>query len=362
MEMYKRLYRVEGNAYERGKQAGEQMNEQMKANYNNQVTFYKNQGYDYADWEAIAERHYVPILEKWAPEVLDEVRGMADGSDLSFAQVLAMTTAYEKSFAVDTVADKHVDGKCTSFLATGEATKGGQTVIGQTNDEDLIEWIYQLDVVVHHVDPETGKEQLIYTHPGVPAYMGMNNDGVAVLWTYIDNGKLNEEGGVPTCVIIRHLLECSSTEEAVNYLQTIPHDIPNEFGIGDKSGDVAQVECFPNAVYVQRGLPTMAHTNHNRFSDPEPEETVSATTFDRCELMEEQLKENYGNIDADVAKEFFKCHDRFPNGICVHPCADRPYRKTFAAQVYELEAGKMHITFGNACEHPYMTYEFDTYR
>ena len=190
MEMYKRLYRVEGNAYERGKQAGEQMNEQMKANYNNQVTFYKNQGYDYADWEAIAERRYVPILEKWAPEVLDEVRGMADGSDLSFAQVLAMTTAYEKSFAVDTVADKHVDGKCTSFLATGEATKGGQTVIGQTNDEDLIEWIYQLDVVVHHVDPETGKEQLIYTHPGVPAYMGMNNDGVAVLWTYIDNGLL----------------------------------------------------------------------------------------------------------------------------------------------------------------------------
>ena len=44
----------------------------------------------------MAER-YVPMIEKWAPEVLEEMHGLAEGAEMEFEQILALTTAYEKS-------------------------------------------------------------------------------------------------------------------------------------------------------------------------------------------------------------------------------------------------------------------------
>merc|ERR1712202_83593 len=49
---------------------------------------------------------------------------------------------------------------------------------------------------------------LIYTHPGIPAYMGINGAGISILWQYIDNGERADplSSGVPTCVVLREIL------------------------------------------------------------------------------------------------------------------------------------------------------------
>ena len=49
--------------------------------------------------------------------------------------------------------------------------------------------------------PTMGCKTLLYTHAGVPAYMGMNSAGLCVTWIYIDNGE--RANGPPTCVLIR---------------------------------------------------------------------------------------------------------------------------------------------------------------
>ena len=84
---------------------------------------------------------------------------------------------------------------------------------------------------------EKKKKTLIYTHPGYPAYMGMNSHGLAVLWQYIDNGERNLENGVPTVVLIREMLTKSTLTQAVTYLREVPHMIPNHFLL-------SQVFCF----------------------------------------------------------------------------------------------------------------------
>lgn len=353
-----RYIEVKGNAYERGQQIGKALGDRVLANYNNLVSHYKGLGSDYADWEGMVEGRYVDIMKQWTPEVLDELRGVADGSGLPFSTVLATTCYYERSFDVDSV---EAADKCTSFLATGKATKDGSTIIAQTNDEDLNEMLWELDVTIHHVDPETGYESLIYTHPGIPAMMGMNNRGVAVTWTYIDNGKIGH--GVPTTVIIRHLLELGSTQEAIDYCREVPHDIPNEFGVGDSKGNIACIECFPNVVNVGTDDTYLVHTNHNLFSPDEPECSVSATTHNRLENITKLVKENLGKIDVEVAEGFFRFHDEEnPRGnICVHPRGEAPWRISMASMVYDLTHGEMHIAHGPACEHPYRDYKFDSY-
>ena len=82
--MYQRYITVEGTARERGRQIGEQLRMQILTNYKNQVAFYKNsENYDYTNWEEMAAR-YVPMMEKWTPEVLEEMYGMAEGAGIEF--------------------------------------------------------------------------------------------------------------------------------------------------------------------------------------------------------------------------------------------------------------------------------------
>lgn len=348
--MYQRYIKVKGTAAERGRQAGKQMRDQIVINYKNQREYYRNkEGFDYTEWEKLCMR-YVPAIEKWAPEVLEEIYGLAEGAGMSREQVMALTTAYEKSFERDQAADK-----CTAFLAAPASTKDGHTIIGQTNDECYAEWLYQLDTVIHHIDGEL--ETLIYTHPGIPAYMGMNNYGLGVLWTYIDNGKVGD--GVPTNVIIRQLLKYKNVEEAAGYLQVVPHDIPNQFSLADRDGRIMCVECFPNKVYIKEDDRFLVHTNHNVFADEEKECTCSATTWDRYEVMEQLVQMNAGKIDVELAKQFLKNHERFPNSICSHPSVDKPWNKTMASMVFDLQNGDMHIAFGNACEEMFHIYRFE---
>lgn len=68
------------------------------------------------------------------------MHGLAEGAEMEFEQILALTTAYEKSFARDQVSDK-----CTAFMASSRATKDGKVIVGQTNDECFTEWLYQLE-------------------------------------------------------------------------------------------------------------------------------------------------------------------------------------------------------------------------
>jgi len=47
-------------------------------------------------------------------------------------------------------------------------------------------------------------DALVYTHPGAPAYCGMNSAGLCVLCLYIDDG-VQGEGGVPIDAAIREV-------------------------------------------------------------------------------------------------------------------------------------------------------------
>lgn len=350
--MYKRYITVQGNHYERGVQIGKGLKEQIQINYSNQTKYYRDkEDFNYEKWGGIAMR-YIPAIEKWAPEVLEEIRGLAEGAQMSLEQIMGITTAYEKSFSRDLISEK-----CTSFLLSPQVTYAHKVFAGQTNEECLLEWMNEMDAVIHHVSGED--EILLYTHPGVPAYTGINNHGLVVLWEYIDNGMAGD--GVPTNVIIRHLLNLRSAEEAVEYLKEVPHDVPNEFGLADRSGKIYSVECFPNKVYVGTDERYLVHTNHLVFAAEETDYTKSVATKLQYEEMERQIAEHAGMIDVEMCREFLKSHENFPNSICAHPSPDRPWNKVLAAVVYDVTGGEMFVSFGNPCENEYEKYRFQKY-
>ena len=376
----RRILSISGNDYERGFQIGEQMGSRIKVNLLNQMRHYQeSQGYDFQEWIEKCQA-YIPYVEQYTPHTYQEMKGMSDGSGLTFAQILALTSAYELAVAGGTITDK-----CTGFFVAGDYTVDGRVLCGQTNDEDLGEWIPYLDLVFRHKNPE-GPSALIYTHPGIAAYMGMNDAGIAVLWQYIDNGE--RQMGVPTNCIIREMLFYSDLDEIVQYLQQLPHTIPNHYLVSSRDKGVASVECYPSGVFVRSSASHICHCNNilapermagcdakdptkyrQPLSIPEMEEEtfqgilagtdgVLEWSYLRYDAICKLVEEHKGQIDVDKAKSFLADHQNEPFSICSHPNFVNTRWKTLASLVFDLTDESMSIAFGCACQEPFHTFTF----
>ncbi|MBQ9068820.1 MAG: hypothetical protein IJ131_07135 [Eggerthellaceae bacterium] len=378
----KRLVSVRGNDYERGLALGKQTGYSIRVNFLNRTRHYKEAyGYDYGEWVRKAQV-YVPLIKEHTPHTYDEMRGMADGAGVPFEHVLALTTDYEITVAGGSIADK-----CTGFFAAGDYTSDRGALCGQTNDEDLGEWIPFLDVAVRHTNTE-GPSALVYTHPGITAYMGMNDAGLAILWQYIDNGE--RAMGVPTNCIIREVLFYDSLDDAVAFLQKVPHCIPNHYLISSKDKGAASVECYPSDVFVVRSDDHLCHTNNvltpekmdgcdkksplvyreqpldlEQMMQEAYEGALQGTpgvlewSYLRLDRITELLEQNKGSITPEKARWFLADHVNEPFSICSHPNFVNTRWKTLASMVFDLERAQMHIAFGCACEEPFHTYTFE---
>ena len=352
--MYSRYLKIEGNNEERGIKIGENIKDRIDVHYTNLIKYAKTELN--IDFNEFSNRclDYIPYIEKYAPNTKEEIFGIIKGSNSSINKILALNSTYD--LTMEDLPIMEAD-KCTAFSCFSKSTLNNMIICGQTNDESFQNWPSELDIVFHHKD-NSGLETIIYTHPGVVAYMGMNNAGIALLWTYIDNGE--RKIGVPTNIIIREVLTMFSIEEIEDYLKTIPHSVPNNFIITDKNAKSVSFECFPNKVYTYTNNNYITHTNHNLFATEEEEKSVSWSSRDRLNNIEELIQENYGNIDIEVAKDFLRSHRRFPASICSHPNINRPLYKTLCSMVFDLTNLEAHIAFGNACELPYNLYKFDS--
>ena len=152
---------------------------------------------------------------------------------------------------------------------------------------------------------------LIYTHPGWPAYMGLNHHGLSVLWQYIDTGERNA-GGVPTNILIREMLAQETLDQALDLLHRSPRMVPNNFILTDSSRTV-NVEASPSRFTVLsvegRGLtgPPLSfgayeppssfvvHTNHVLFDQAMQDADIGIkhanTTVARYEAMRRMVRD-----------------------------------------------------------------------
>jgi hypothetical protein len=111
--MHHRRIIAAGSAYARGESIGKTWRDSiitiLKSTEN--VALSKD-GMTLHDWLPHA-RGLLPLIQEHAPNTLEEMKGMAAGSVLSFDSILLLTCAYEKWF------DDHTPEHCTAFAVMG---------------------------------------------------------------------------------------------------------------------------------------------------------------------------------------------------------------------------------------------------
>jgi len=124
---------VSGNAYERGRQYGVQAADRIRTSLTSYARIYRTEAG--LDWTASVReaRRYLPAVDDFAPELVEEMAGIAAGAGIEPDDVLAMNVRTEILFSARVLAADMpaAPSECTAIAAV---TPDGRVVAGQNWD------------------------------------------------------------------------------------------------------------------------------------------------------------------------------------------------------------------------------------
>ncbi|KAJ3290434.1 hypothetical protein HK104_006787 [Borealophlyctis nickersoniae] len=185
----------------------------------------------------------IPYITTYAPithqELLGAAQAFPDPAE-GLGILYHLACEYEINILLPSSKEEPPDGPAESGHCTAFAMREGEKMVfGQTNDETHAEWEGgKWDCVVFLIKEGEAEEAdecpdcMVYTHPGYPAYFGINGHNLAILWQYVNTVDADYHytgGGVPTCVCLREVLKFRSIVEAKNWLESVQRIIPNSF-------------------------------------------------------------------------------------------------------------------------------------
>jgi hypothetical protein len=209
-----------------------------------------------ARWVAdLSERTgYVDAVRTHAPELADEVEGIATGAGICRADAWLLQLM-DESWA-------HLDGSqrfgpglgCTTFgVVNGARSWSGQTM-------DLERFRRGLAVMLR-IRPGERPTQLVLSMPGCVGLTGASQSGFGVLVNALAQVPAVADG-LPVAVVTRAALSAASYRAAVDAVRTGPHATGQHYLV-TSAERIASFECSPaGVVQVTPEASRCWHTNH----------------------------------------------------------------------------------------------------
>ena len=351
------LVEVSGTHREMGRQVGEARREQVQHSIQNAHALI-DQSYGMLEltWEGaqIQARKYLPFAEERYSQFVDEMRGIAEGANVLFDDIVALNAM--EAVTTDAL---HLT-RCTSFAVNEQQTADGHVLVAHNED-----WVPEdeYDVYVISAKPQDEPPFLAMTYGGLLPNVGFNAYGIAQL---IDSVYPNDSRiGIPRLVVSRAVLASRRLSGAIGRM-LIPHRAAGyNHLLVHESGESYSVEVSARRFDILHGTDGyMVHTNHYlspsmKEIEKDPEELISSRVryFRANRLLRENSKHTIKSLQA-IQKD----HVNLPNSICNHNIEgidplDR--ESTITALVIDLTAREMHIAWGNPCQNAYHTYHLD---
>ena len=231
---------LEGTAYQRGLIHGETLRSQIQeliGIWKGDLSAVFGTDADQHIQTFLQRTDFVSAIQEWTPDLLEEVRGMADGSGLTFESLLAFQLLDELWAYNETIAS----GQCTSI---GLRAGGGEPAcVAQTIDVETFRHGFQ--TALHAKYPDTDLEAFFVTSAGLIGFNGMNNRGVGLCCNFLPLDSRQE--GLPVACIIRGVLAQHNAQEARNFLQRVPHASAQNYLVGGPDA-MFDLECSANQV------------------------------------------------------------------------------------------------------------------
>lgn len=283
---------------------------------------------------------YEGLYRDHMPNVLEEVRGVAEGAQISYP--FAFWAAFRDGMKADA---------CTSVVSSGKASTGARVLLGQTKDTTAPLERFRIMRIAY----EGGRSMVILNYPGWMGNLSLTSDGLAFTGNSLYAGP-NTGRSTPGSFLKRLIMERQSVEQVIDEIRGMT------FGnscimIADRGGRTVCLESAAGHVDV-RDVSGSAFGHANNILSPslrQFERHGPASSPHRQKRVEELVKQHSGSISVQTMKAIFQDHNGLPMSICRHPAAE-DRGTTNAAFVADPMAGRMHIAIGNPCVSEFKTY------
>jgi isopenicillin-N N-acyltransferase like protein len=342
--------------FERGLQHGASAREQVAVSLQTYEKLFRD--FVGIEWEEAKSLggEYGDAVRSFDSELLDEIRGVAEGSRFELDEILALNARSEIALRAQIV-----DG-CTAFAAFGRATEGGTTVLAQNWD-----WrASQREAFVTLLISRPGKPEItMLTEAGIIGKIGFNSYGLGACLNAIITDQVTPEG-TPLHVVLRGVLESRNLGEAIETVARASIASAANFLLAQHDVGAVDIEALPSGMDVL--LPerdVLLHTNHLLSPKFTAVRDLAAhvlpDSYPRLARARRLLEERHGRLAPENAQEILRDHANGPDGICRHEdeVGDPEGKRlqSVFSLVMDLERRELALTDGPPCSSPYFQLE-----
>ncbi|MCM8768836.1 MAG: C45 family peptidase [Candidatus Omnitrophica bacterium] len=303
----------------------------------------------------------IPLVRKYAPELYEEMEGIAAGTGLPLEEIFKLNCSSELyAWLGCEWSRRHttVQDACTSFALSQK-------------DGSLVAWNmdwwpkWQKYLVLLHGIPDFGQRFLCVAMAGALGRPGLA-EKIALAANYLPyrakpssiEPETHWSGpGVPYNILSRMILQQRSTEQALKLLRKVPRMACVNYTIGDWQGNIVCVETLPSEMAIitsEEKLLVHANNYHSSqfhgFSEKEQEKHDPRAWFGRQILRK---KDTIGKKEIYLAQ---RAHfPGKPAGICRH-VSSKDKSMTLLSFVAEVGKKKMTVAYGPPCQHRFFPY------
>ncbi len=339
---------VAGSPREMGRQIGEAAREQVRgfcevalARVNKTVAVSRERAMRIA-------AACIPRAEAYSPDLIEELRGTAEAAGVTLEDLMLLQVRNQ-------LQPDH-DAGCSS-LSIAAAAADGHAIVGQNWDNDPV--LDEFTVVLTR-RPADKPALMTVTQAGLISYLGFNEAGIGACVNTLPAPA--RDVGVPHYFTLREIYEATSLDGAVHAVRRAHRAIPANIMLATPQGP-ADLEVTIEDVHVLRdeGAGYIAHTNHCVHPDLLPNNDKFPELIEshprKCRL-DALLADRSGPFTLGDVQRMLSDHDNHPRSICRHENDDpqHGFWATVFSIVIQPTAGRMFVTRGTPCDHPFEEY------
>ncbi|MGY8707651.1 C45 family peptidase [Bradyrhizobium sp. 18BD] len=360
------LIEISGAPRERGRQYGQKAAGRIKKGTTHYFAQLKELSLD-AKGVADLVRDYLPVIEAFEPGYIEEMRGIAEGADVPFEDIVLLNARTEilklanPKIRARLKTPDEPDG-CTGVVALPTATGNGRLIHAQNWD-----WKRECaeTAVVLKVRRDDGPDLMTFTEAGALGRCGFNAVGIAITANYLQSDRDYRQVGVPLALIRRKVLEQEHVALAMRAVYCTKKSAANNMIVSHREGVAIDFECAPDEtfqVHPQNGL--LVHANHfvspvalGKLKDAGIQDTPDSLYRDI--RVRDLLQPHIGNITFDTVKTALFDEFAYPWSVCRPPRRNlsNNLSATVAMILMEPASGLM-----QAAPLPSLNREFTEYR
>ena len=310
---------------------------------------------------------FVPEIERYDPEILTEMRGIADGAGLTLEEIVALNSRYEFVWAkmeADASAVPKVSPECMALGIQPTPGIDGAPIIGQ--NWDYKRGVRKNCILLEEIQEPEKPNIVIHTEAGILGQKGMNSAGVGLLINALLSDRDRYEPSVPFLVAVRAALDQRTIRGGIQKLKTAKRSVSGNLMLGQAS-DIVDLELTPSS-YEEINPRDAVISHANSFMGPAHNGTDIVDVFDKIFPDSRGRGERAGSLlrgskikDQAAFEKILSDHTDYPHSICRHLAVGENEdvgSETLVSIILDLSGRIMRVCDGHPCSAPYEEYRF----